>query len=274
MRAAVVQMRSSIDRERNLAEAEELIREAASQGAEFISTPEMTTVLDQDRKRLMKTLEARDPDPEGFFCKLSAELGVLLHIGSMPLYSQNPERLRNRSLLIDGGELVATYDKVHLFDADLPDGESWRESALYEHGEEAVLAHARGVAFGLTVCFDLRFGTLYRDLGQAGAQVLTVPSAFTTSTGKAHWHVLLRARAIETGSYVVAAAQGGEHEDGRRTFGHSLIVSPWGDVIAEVDHDRPGVALAEMDMQNVADMRQRLPSLKLERHPELRIYGA
>jgi predicted amidohydrolase len=163
---------------------------------------------------------------------------------------------------------------VHLFDADLPDGESWRESALYEHGEEAVLAQARGICFGLTVCFDLRFGNLYRQLGKAGAQVLTVPSAFTTSTGKAHWHVLLRARAIETGSYVVAAAQGGEHEDGRRTYGHSLIVSPWGDVIAEVDGDEPGVALADLEMQNVADMRQRLPSLTLERHPELRIYGA
>lgn len=272
MRAAAIQMRSGVERQANLDAAEALIREAASNGATFVSTPEMTTLLDQNRKRMMATLEERDPDPEDFFCALSSELGIAIHVGSMPVIAEGGERLRNRALLIDDGKLIATYDKVHLFDADVP-GESWKESKAYEHGEEAVVARVREAVVGLSVCFDLRFPALYGQLARAGAEVLAVPSAFTVPTGSAHWEVLLRARAIETGSYVIAAAQGGEHEDGRVTYGHSMIVSPWGDILDEVANDEPGIAYADLDMAKVRDMRQRIPTLTLARQPQLRTFG-
>ena len=273
MRVAAVQMRSGINREDNLQAAEALIRQAAAAGATFISTPEMTTLLDQNRKRLTAAMAAAEPHEEEFFAQLSDELGVAIHIGSMPVGIEGSDKLRNRSLVFDQGRVLATYDKIHLFDADVP-GERWKESNLYEHGEAAVMAELRGVRFGLSVCFDLRFSSLYRQLAKGGAQVLLVPAAFTVPTGKAHWEVLLRARAIETGSYVIAAAQGGAHEDERITYGHSMIINPWGEVIDQIEGDAPGLAFAEIDLERVADMRRRLPSLTLERAANLRLYGA
>ena len=274
MRIAAVQMRSGISREANLEAATALIREAASAGAQFISTPEMTTLLDQNRKRLTAALAEPQPDEENHFAALSQELGVAIHIGSMPVRGDGgSEKLRNRTVLLQEGRSLAHYDKIHLFDADVP-GESWKESNLYEHGTEAVVAEVQGVKFGLTVCFDLRFPALYHQLAQAGAMVMAVPAAFTVPTGKAHWEILLRARAIETGSYVVAAAQGGEHQDGRITYGHSMIISPWGEILDQVAHDEPGIAFAEIDPERVADMRRRLPTLELARPANLRMYGA
>ncbi|NNU16362.1 carbon-nitrogen hydrolase family protein [Parvularcula sp. ZS-1/3] len=274
MRVAAVQMRSGIDRASNLEAAEALIRKAASEGASFIATPEMTTLVDQNRKRILASVAEPSPDEESALCALSQELGVTLSIGSMPVMGEKEGMLRNRQLLVSEGRVVATYDKVHLFDVDLDTGESWKESSLYEPGEEAVVADLGGVKLGLTVCFDLRFPKLYRQLAEAGAQVFTVPAAFTVPTGKAHWLTLLKARAIETGSFVIAPAQGGEHEDGRRTYGHSAIISPWGEVLDELQHDEPGIAYADIDFAKVADMRSRIPTLDLARDAKLRIYKA
>ncbi|GGY39661.1 carbon-nitrogen hydrolase family protein [Parvularcula lutaonensis] len=272
MRAAVIQMRSGIDRSRNLEDAEKLIREAAEDGAQLILTPEMTTLLDRNRDRLMASLIEPRPDEEDFFAELSREVGATLIIGSVPVLGQ--QKVANRSMVFSEGRKIATYDKIHLFDVDLDTGESWRESNLYQEGKEAVLVEGIGAKVGLSICYDLRFPHLYRRLAQAGAEVLTVPAAFTVPTGEAHWEVLLRARAIETGSFVLAAAQGGEHEDGRHTFGHSMIVDPWGSVLDKLSHDSPGVAMADLDLAKVRDVRSRIPSLVLERSPAIRTYRA
>ncbi len=267
-------MRSGIDRSRNLEEAERLIRKAAAEGAEFVSTPEMTTLLDQKRSRLWSSLEEPQPDESGVFASLSRELGITLHIGSLPTILEAQEKLANRALVFRDGALLARYDKVHLFDVNLPSGESWCESALYEGGGEAAIVKLPEALIGLSICYDLRFPQLYRRLAQGGAQILTVPAAFTASTGEAHWEVLLRARAIETGSFVVAAAQGGEHEDGRVTYGRSMIVAPWGTVLDCLPHDEPGLAMADCDLGEVEAFRSRIPSVNLECAPELRIYKA
>lgn len=274
MRVAAVQMRSGIDRSTNLKAAEALIREAAREGASLIATPEMTTLVDQNRKRILASVGEPSPDEESAFCALSQELGVTLAIGSMPVMGAKKGMLRNRQLLVSEGKVVAIYDKVHLFDVDLDTGESWKESSLYERGDKAVLAEVGGVKLGLSICFDLRFPRLYRQLAEAGAQVFTVPAAFTVPTGKAHWLTLLKARAIETGSFVIAPAQGGEHEDGRKTYGHSAIISPWGEVLDELQHDEPGIAYADLDLTKVADMRSRIPILDLAREAKLSIYSA
>lgn len=272
MRAAVIQMRSGIDRSRNLEAAAELIREAAGSGAQLVLTPEMTTLLDRNRQRLMASLVEPQPDEEDFFAALSQDVGATLIIGSVPVLGR--EKVANRSMVFSEGRKIATYDKIHLFDVDLDTGESWRESNLYQAGQEGVLVEGIGARVGLSVCYDLRFPHLYRKLAQAGAEVLTVPAAFTVPTGEAHWEVLLRARAIETGSFVLAAAQGGEHEDGRHTFGRSMIVDPWGTVLDKLTDDKPGVAMADLDLAKVRDVRTRIPSLKLERDPDIRTYKA
>jgi predicted amidohydrolase len=254
--------------------ATDLIRQAASDGARLVLTPEMTTVLDKDRKRLTATIAESAPDEDAHFAALSGELGLTIVIGSAATLVTGHERIANRSMVFAEGERVATYDKVHLFDVDLPTGESWRESKVYMGGSEAVLVDTGGVRVGLSICYDLRFPHLYRRLAREGAAILTVPAAFTVPTGKAHWEVLLRARAIETGSFVIAAAQGGEHEDGRKTYGHSMIVSPWGEIVDRLPHDEPGVATAEIDLAAVDDTRRRIPSLALETEPRTRIYKA
>lgn len=270
--AACIQMRSGTEPAANLAAASGMIREAAGQGASFIATPEMTNLLDirPGMARPKVRLEAEDESLPAFRA-LAAELSVTLLIGSLAIALEEDERFANRSFLIgpDGG-LIARYDKIHMFDVEVGDGQTYRESRAYRPGEEAVLATAPFGKLGLTICYDLRFPHLYRRLAQAGADILTIPAAFTRVTGEAHWDVLIRARAIETGCFVIAPAQGGTHEDGRETFGHSMIVSPWGDVIAEMPGNEPGVLLADLDLEDVAAARRRIPSLANDRSPPLK----
>ena len=261
--AAAVQMRSGTEPKRNAADFEALVREAAKSGATYVQSPEMTGAIVRDGKARALAFRSEDRDEVALAARrLSAELGIYLHVGSTAVVRPDG-KLANRALLFapDGG-LVARYDKIHMFDVDLDNGESWRELAAYEPGAEAVIADIGVAKVGLAVCYDLRFPQLFRAEALAGADLLTVPAAFTRQTGQAHWHVLLRARAIENGAFVVAAAQGGLHEDGRETFGHSLIVDPWGKVLAEADHDEPGVILAEIDTAKSAEARKKIPNLK------------
>ena len=276
MRVGLVQMRSGLGPEANTDAAEAMIREAAGQGASLIATPEMTTLLDRKPRRMFEALPEGEPEAASRFAALAGELGIYLLIGSMPVVlDERPghRRAANRSFLFGPEGRIATYDKVHLFDVDLETGESWKESSVYAGGTEAVAARAGEATLGLTICYDLRFPALYRRLARAGADVLCVPAAFTVPTGRAHWEVLLRARAIETGSWVIAPAQGGQHEDGRVTYGHSMVVDPWGTVTARLDHDEPGVLLADLDLSRVGDVRRRVPALSLETSPALRTFG-
>ena len=261
--AACIQMRSSRDVSDNVEAASAMIAEAARSGAQFVSTPEMTSLLETDRARqFAKTMSEADDVALARFRDVAAAAHVWLHIGSLPI-KVSEEKLANRGFLIrPDGLIAARYDKIHMFDVDLAGGESYRESRNYQAGSEAVLTDLPWGRLGLTICYDLRFPQLYRALAQQGAGILTVPAAFTQQTGAAHWRVLLRARAIETGCYVIAAAQGGVHECGRHTYGHSLVVAPWGEVIAESAHEAPGVLLAEIDMGEVAKARSRVPSLR------------
>jgi predicted amidohydrolase len=270
-KAAVVQMRSGTDPKRNVAEMEAMIREAAAQGAAYVQTPEMTGALvrDAEAKAAAFTTEDRDPVAETG-SRLSAELGIHIHIGSTAIV-RGDGKLANRAFLFGPeGALITTYDKIHMFDVDLDNGESWRESSSYEPGTSATVADTSLGRFGFAICYDLRFPQLFRTEALSPADVLTVPAAFTRQTGEAHWHVLLRARAIENGAFVIAAAQGGSHEDGRETFGHSMIVDPWGRVLAEVDNDRPGIAVAEIDTALSAQARRKIPNLKNARDFSLR----
>lgn len=266
IRAACVQMRSGVEVAPNIAAASALIREAARQGAGFIATPEMTNLLDIRPGMARPKIVEQDDIPLHSFQALAAELGVTLLIGSLAVTLADEDRFANRSFLIGpDGAVIARYDKIHMFDVEVGDGQSYRESRAYRPGEEAVLAKAPCGEVGMTICYDLRFPHLYRHLAQAGADILTIPAAFTRVTGEAHWHVLVRARAIETGCFVLAPAQGGKHEDGRETFGHSLIVAPWGEVLAEADGAEPGIILADLDLDEVAKARGRIPSLGNDR---------
>ncbi|MBN9021404.1 MAG: carbon-nitrogen hydrolase family protein [Rhizobiales bacterium] len=260
-KAAAVQMRSGTSIDANLAEAERLVREAAAAGASYILTPEMTNILCRDRETLLAAVSPEAGNPEiARFSALARALGVHLHVGSMAV-RLGPESVANRAYLFaPDGTVVARYDKIHMFDVNLPNGESYRESALYRPGTEAVVADLPFARLGLAVCYDVRFPQLFQALANDGASVLAVPAAFTRTTGEAHWHVLLRARAIETGSFVVAAAQGGHHEDGRDTFGHSMIVDPWGRILAEAGTE-PGIVVATIDPAQSADARARIPAL-------------
>jgi predicted amidohydrolase len=264
IRVAAIQMRSGISVERNIDEAERLIREAAAAGARYCLTPEMTNILDRDRERLMASVAAEEEDTSLERLQgLAAELGIHVHAGSMAF--RLPSGVSNRSLLIgpDGG-IITRYDKIHMFDVDLAGGESYRESRLYKPGGTAKMADLLGTRLGLSICYDVRFPHLYRALAKAGAAVISVPAAFTKTTGEAHWHVLLRARAIENGAFIIAAAQGGHHEDGRDTYGHSMIVDPWGRIVAEAGTE-PGVVIAEIDPAESGLARGRIPSLANER---------
>ena len=260
-RLACVQVNAGNEIAPNVGTAAGLIREAAGLGADFISLPECVALLEPDREALFRKSASEDGHPAlQAFRALASELAVWLHVGSLAVLSADG-RIANRTFLIDpAGDVTATYDKIHMFDVDLADGESYRESNTYQPGDRAVVADLPWVRAGLTICYDLRFPALYTHLAQAGAGVIGVPSAFTRRTGRAHWHVLLRARAIETGCWVFAAAQCGDHAAGRQTYGHSLIVDPWGDIVAEAGED-PGIIMAEIDPVRVAAARRAVPSL-------------
>ena len=259
-KAAAIQMRSGLSVEQNTDDAVRLIRAAAKAGADYVLTPEMTTILTLDKDRLRASIAREADDPSlARFAALAAELGLYVHIGSMAI--RLADGLANRSFLIGpDGRVITSYDKIHMFDVDLPGGESYRESRVYRPGDRAVVADLPWARLGFSICYDLRFAALYRCLAAAGASVLAVPAAFTLTTGQAHWHVLQRARAIETGSFVIAAAQGGHHEDKLDTFGHSMIVDPWGKIIAEADTE-PGFILADIDPAASMAARERVPSL-------------
>jgi deaminated glutathione amidase len=263
--AACVQLRSSDDVDGNIRTASALIREARKAGADFIATPENTTLMAPDGGAKLELSRTEDKDPAlPVFSALAEELGVWLLIGSLAI-KVSETKTANRSFLINPrGTIAARYDKIHMFDVDLPSGEQYRESNTVAGGSVAVAADLPWGRIGLSICYDLRFPHLYRSLAKAGAFALTVPSAFTETTGKAHWHVLLRARAIENGAFVIAPAQGGMHANGRRTYGHSLIVSPWGEILAEAETE-PGIIIAEIDPAASADARIRIPSLRHDR---------
>jgi predicted amidohydrolase len=259
--AACIQMRSGRDPLRNRDDAVALVREAALQGADFVQTPEMTSLVERERAALFEKVGPGERDPTLLALReVARERGIVVHLGSIAV--KDGDKIANRAFLIgQDGEIVASYDKIHLYDVDLPNGESWRESATYTGGERAVLAETPWGWLGMTICYDVRFAALYKALAENGASFLSAPAAFTKQTGEAHWHVLHRSRAIETGSFMISAAQGGLHEDGRETFGHSLIVDPWGRVLAEAGTE-PGVTLAEIDVGLVTEARGRIPTLK------------
>ena len=280
VRVALVQLRTPNTAAAALAHVAPLVRRAAAKGARLVLTPEATNVVQRDRTELLAQLRPLEEDAVvAGLRELAAKLGVEVLIGSA-LVRRDDGKLANRSILVGtDGSVRATYDKIHMFDVDLPNGERYRESSAYTAGETAVVAGSAAGKLGLSVCYDLRFPALYRALAGAGAQVITVPSAFTRPTGEAHWETLLRARAIETGAYVLAPAQGGVHADGRGTWGRSLVVSPWGEVVARLDHDDPGVLMADLDLAKVEAARAAVPSLANARsfrapEPELAVAPA
>jgi predicted amidohydrolase len=263
LRVGLVQTRTPATHAAALEHVAPLVREAAARGARFILTPEGVNVLQKDRARLLPILVSLDEDPVvNGLRDLARELDVWIDVGSA-LVKREDGKAANRQAVIDPtGAIVATYDKLHMFDVDLPTGETARESATYEPGDRAAVVETPLGTFGLTICYDMRFPALHRALALGGAQVLTVPAAFTRPTGEAHWDILLRARAIETGSFVIAAAQGGFHEDGRGTWGRSIAIGPWGEVIGKLDHDEPGVLIADLDLAAVDKARAAIPALK------------
>ena len=265
-------MRSGVGRETNLRDALALIAEAAGQGADFIATPEMTNAVDRKARRLLEGLPQEAALEEvAAFAEAAKTHGAWLLIGSLAA-SDGAGKAANRSMLFSPeGAIVARYDKLHMFDVDLPGGESWKESKVYAPGAEAVLVETPFAKVGLSICYDVRFPLLYRRLAQAGAEILCVPAAFTRQTGKAHWKTLLTARAIENGAFVIAPAQGGLHEDGRETYGHSMIIGPWGEVLAEASGDAPGVIVADINLKDAHDARARIPNLGLERDYKISI---
>lgn len=262
MKVGLIQTRTPASHAAALRHTLPLVREAAGAGARLILTPEGTNILQKDRETLLPqlTLQADDPVVNGLR-EAAQALNVWIDVGSA-LVKREDGKAANRQLLIrPDGSIAAAYDKLHMFDVDLPTGETARESATYEPGDRAVTTEVDGLKFGLSICYDLRFAALYRALALAGAEVMIIPAAFTRPTGEAHWEVLMRARAIETGSYVLAAAQGGFHEDRRGTYGHSIVVGPWGQVVAQLDHDDPGVLLTELDPAAPGKARAAIPAL-------------
>jgi len=264
-RVACIQTCSGLRPEANIDEAERLIRRAVADGATLVATPEMTNVIESKRDRLLGKVGQQQNDPSvKRLAKLAGELKITLLVGSLALRGGD-DKLVNRSLLFaPDGSLVASYDKVHMFDVELEGGERYHESRSYQAGARAVIADAREGRIGMTICYDMRFAALYRVLAQAGAEIITIPSAFTRPTGKAHWEVLLRARAIETGCYVLAPAQSGVHESGRKTYGHSMMVAPWGEIISEMGEDT-GFLVADIDLDEVKAARRKVPALEHDR---------
>src|ERR1700742_4498846 len=268
-RVGLVQMRATRTPAQNTDAAVKMIGEAKEGGADYVQTPEMTNVMEVSRDKLFNSIVPEENDASlATFRELAKTLSIHLHIGSLAVQA-TPDKAANRAFLIDPrGEIVARYDKIHMFDVDLANGESYRESRSYRPGELAVVHDLPWGRLGLTICYDLRFPALYRALAEAGANMLAIPSSFTKQTGEAHWHVLMRARAIENGCYVFAAAQGGKHENGRETFGHSIVVDPWGRVVTEGGTE-PGVVMAEIDPSQVAAARAKVPSLQHGRRFEV-----
>ena len=265
-KTACVQVNASNDMQRNIAEFSDLIRRARDAGADFITTPECVSMLEVGTKNIFAKafVEAEHPALAAFQ-DLARDTGAWLLAGSLSVKLEDDERLANRQYLVaPDGSVVAKYDKIHMFDVKLSSGEAYRESKNYRPGSEGILADLPWGRLGMTICYDMRFAYLYRTLAHAGAEYLVMPSAFTRPTGKAHWHVLLRARAIETGCYVFAAAQCGEHAGGRKTYGHSLIVAPWGEVLAD-GGEEPGFVIADVDSAAVTEARTRVPSLEHDR---------
>jgi len=261
-RVGLIQTRTPASHSAALDHIAPLVREAAAQGAQLIATPEGSNILQKDKAKLLPqlTLLADDPVVQGLQA-LAAELGVWLLIGSALVKREDGKAANRAALISPTGEIVSTYDKLHMFDVDLPTGETARESETYEPGDRAVVADIGDAKLGLTICYDVRFPALHRALALAGAQVITVPAAFTRPTGAAHWEILLRARAIETGSFVLAPAQGGFHEDGRGTYGHTIAIAPWGEVLGELAHDEPGVLVVDLDLDAVDKARSAIPAL-------------
>lgn len=272
-KAACVQMRSTRDQAKNRDDAIGMIREAASVGALFVQTPEMTNLVERSTTRLREIVETEDRHIVLAGLREAArEAKIWLHIGSLSV--KTGEKIANRGYMIDPeGQIAARYDKIHLFDVDLPNGEKWRESATYTGGESVSVVETPWGLVGMSICYDIRFPYLYRAEAEAGAFMLTAPACFTRQTGEAHWQVLQRARAIENGAFMISAAQGGTHEDGRETYGHSLIVDPWGRVLAEAGTE-PGVIMAEIDLALVADARQRIPTMQHTRPVTVLAYRA
>jgi predicted amidohydrolase len=265
-RIAVYQARSGIDPAANALALARAVEEAAAGAAEMLFTPEMSGLLDSNRERAGAVVQREGEDITLEAVRRAArDKRIWVQLGSLALKGSG-DKFFNRAFVIDGeGEIRARYDKIHLFDVDLPTGESWRESAVYEGGQRAVIVRGTPVgALGLTICYDVRFPALFERLAEAGAEVISVPAAFTVPTGKAHWEVLLRARAIEAGLFIVAAAQGGEHEDGRRTYGHSLVIDPWGEVLVDAG-DNGGLHFADLDPGRITEVRSRVPALKHRR---------
>lgn len=262
LRVGLIQTRTPATHAAALAHVAPLVREAAAQGASFIATPEGTNILQRDKQILLPQLTLLEEDPvvQGLQA-LAAELSVTILIGSALVKREDGKAANRAALISPTGDIVATYDKLHMFDVDLPTGESARESETYEPGDKAVAVRAGEVRLGLTICYDVRFPAIYRALALAGAQVIVTPAAFTRPTGEAHWEILLRARAIETGSFVLAPAQGGFHEDGRGTYGRTLAIGPWGEVLGKLDHDEPGVLVVDLDLEAVDKARTAIPAL-------------
>lgn len=274
MRAALFQMNGGIDPAANAAAMVKALGEAKAGGAAMLFTPEISGLVDRDRARSAPHIVPEDQDPVlAAVRNAAAAQGIWVAIGSLGLKGPDGRQF-NRSFVIDDtGEIRARYDKLHLFDVDLPTGESWRESAAYVPGEHAVVVQTPLGKLGLSICYDVRFPDLYRALSNAGAEILAVPAAFTRPTGAAHWHTLLRARAIEAGLFVVATAQTGVHEDGRATYGHSLVVDPWGEVILDMG-ETPGLGFAEVDLGRIAEVRSRLPAIRHRRAiPQVEVIG-
>jgi predicted amidohydrolase len=261
-RIALLQSTTGIDPAASRGALEQAIAAAAQGGAEMLFTPEMSGLLDRDSARAAKSLRKENEDELLAACREAARHHrIWLHLGSLAVLAEDG-KVANRGFVVDReGEIRARYDKLHLFDVDLPTGESWRESNVYSAGSGVVLVNGTPVGkLGLTICYDLRFPGLFARLAEADADIIAVPAAFTVPTGKAHWHILLRARAIEAGLFIVAAAQVGRHEDGRQTFGHSLVVDPWGEVILDMGEE-PGVGFADIDLKRISDVRGRIPAL-------------
>lgn len=261
MKVAILQMNAGIDTAANTRTMVGAIKEARAAGCDMLFTPEMSNLLDSDRRRSEAHLHSEGEDPTLAAVRSAArKAGLWVHLGSFALRGESGMRLNRGFLIDDRGDIRARYDKLHLFDVDLATGESWRESSVYARGERAVAADTPWGRLGLTICYDMRFPDLYRALTGAGASILAIPAAFTVPTGRAHWHVLLRARAIEAGVFVIAAAQAGRHEDGRETFGHSLVVDPWGEVLLDMG-EAPGLGFVEIDLAQVDTIRARVPAL-------------
>ncbi len=263
-KAACIQMCSGTDIEKNLKDSEILIRQAAKLGADLILTPECTTLLQSDKKAFLSTVNSVHNAFEiNFYQQLAKDLSIILVIGSIPIFDDRQGKALNRCYIFDqSGSIIGFYDKIHLFNVKLSDSQTWREADMFHAGKQAVSVKTSLCHLGLSICYDLRFPYLYRHLAHKGVECFVVPAAFTETTGKAHWKSLLRARSIENSAYFLAAAQTGLHEDGRKTWGHSMIIDPWGRILAEKKERSPGIIISKIKLKNVKKIRQILPSLK------------